>query len=1858
MKKMYRSSALLIVLLVISSIAASAAAPPPSRVVRQAGCVDCPPAGVSGQRLLPIQREIMRLLAERHAADLATAGTREMQPNFCFAPGTPESYIRSVSGQMGGIGKHFRVDDEPGHWEFTATDGANIPRGDAITLTWSIVPDETHIPQFSAGNGAAANSTLRARLDVLYGNEGVWMPLFQQVFDRWEELTGITYVHEPNDDMADFTNGTTNGDSDTPGVLGVRADIRIGGRPIDGDSNTLAFNFGPPTGDMVIDTDDDAIEDMANNSRLFRNMVSHEHGHGLGINHVCPINNTKIMEPIVSRDFDGPQFDDIRAGQRQHGDPMENNDTFAQATNLGVVSDGTITANTVLNGAFLSLDGSDDVDIFKFNVSAPGKTASLTLRPIGSTYLEGAQNPDGSCTVGTTFNSLIVKNLGIELISSDASTVLASADVNGAGQTESIVTIPLPGGTGPFFVRVFGGAVDSVQLYEFDLAVAAGSSGALDHFAIETIATPQGVNQTFAVTLNAEDIFNGPAASFNGTVNLSLLARESILIAEIDPGTTDRVEFCNVSERTVDISGWQIVIYDATSGATPASTTTLSAFSSIAPGGVFTLTEDGVASGNLPNLSSGSGIDWSHNSGAITILLLNAGGGIVDFATLGDSSAFSNPVAIPADEWMGPGITDSGSDTYQRTGSADTSTASDWSSAAQTFGSKNVGLSSPFPARPIAFSPTTTGAFSSGMRMETLTFTEPGDKVVLRADDAAGHIGYSNPFDLELVDDISVWLTAVPSSVRAGETITYTATVQNTGPSGATGVMLMDMLPANTAFVSASASQGSVMHDAGSPGTVTANLGALAGGGTATVTINITSSVTGTLMNTVSVARGEADSFAPNNTASASVLIVDGPDNVEEFNAFPGFSGSFSSNPTVANDVGGEFEFLNFGSGETTEATGFGLDTVMSQNGRGLTFEAGEGSGMWSAADISPGDYTVNSHMIAFWFKFTDNTANGASHSTHIITVFNQNAPDNGAYAYSFGVGVDINSIQGVGMTLPRAGGANTTYAFTGAAPDVWHQAILHYTSASDTMTEDGSLNVWIDPAGGSDAPDLVFNMAGDAMTSRVVGPFGRYGFGQVLFTADSLGPDVAVDSIGTWDGFGTAGVNDVQAGVDFLNSSIPNLAIAAVSASKAEGNSGNTAFDFTVTRTGPNDVATTVDFAVTGSGANTAAAADFGGALPSGSVSFAAGETSQAVTINASGDTTVEPDEGFTVTISVPGGGAVINVPTATGTIQNDDQEFDFGDAPDPAFPTLLVSDGARHSLSGPFLGASRDADANGQPDSNATGDDLDGNDDDDGVTFTTVLRAGDTANVTVNASAAGGRLNAWIDFDGDGSWADAGEQIFTDEVLVPGNNLLSFSVPANAAIGDAFARFRISTQSGLAFTGVAPDGEVEDYRVTIAMNAVPVANAGGDLTPVVGQTVSLMGVGMDSDMGDALSFAWDFDYDGMTFNVDAATQNAMTGYPSPGVRVVALRVTDSLGALHIDMATVSVGKANTATTLLSSPNPSDSGTQVTLMATVTVSNPGVGTATGAVVFKEGANTLGSGTLNGSGVATLNSSQLPVGALSLTAEYQGDANFNTSASTPLSHTVNALLDFGDAPDPLVSTAGQYPTLLANDGARHRIVAGAPRLGTEIDAEADGQPDPSASSDDGTGSPDDENGVMIPTLVLGATANIQVEVTGAAGKLDAWIDFNQNGVWESPAEQIAVNMAVGVGMHTLIVPVNQATSTGPTFARFRVSTQGELAPTGEAADGEVEDHRLIVIAAAPPTANHIASPKPDVGGDVDLVFSGTPGVFYQVQASSDLQLWITIVTVQADGNGVVFHKESGVGAMPVRFYRVFEPAED
>jgi hypothetical protein len=94
------------------------------------------------------------------------------------------------------------------------------------------------------------------------------------------------------------------------------------------------------------------------------------------------------------------------------------------------------------------------------------------------------------------------------------------------------------------------------------------------------------------------------------------------------------------------------------------------------------------------------------------------------------------------------------------------------------------------------------------------------------------------------------------------------------------------------------------------------------------------------------------------------------------------------------------------------------------------------------------------------------------------------------------------------------------------------------------------------------------------------------------------------------------------------------------------------------------------------------------------------------------------------------------------------------------------------------------------------------------------------------VTASGSG-LLNAWVDFNMDGDWSDAGEQIFTDEPLAAGVNNLSFSVPAGAVADTAYySRFRLNSSGGLAPTGQAVDGEVEDH---LAMEGDANGDGGG---------------------------------------------------------------------------------------------------------------------------------------------------------------------------------------------------------------------------------------------------------------------------------------------------------------------------------------------------------------------------------------------------------------------------------------------
>jgi hypothetical protein len=116
-------------------------------------------------------------------------------------------------------------------------------------------------------------------------------------------------------------------------------------------------------------------------------------------------------------------------------------------------------------------------------------------------------------------------------------------------------------------------------------------------------------------------------------------------------------------------------------------------------------------------------------------------------------------------------------------------------------------------------------------------------------------------------------------------------------------------------------------------------------------------------------------------------------------------------------------------------------------------------------------------------------------------------------------------------------------------------------------------------------------------------------------------------------------------------------VSIAAAPVAHAEGNATVTPYAFTFTREGNTSGTSAVNYAVTGWAENGTNGADFeGGVLPSGRVTFAAGETTKVVTVNVIGDTTVEANEGFTIDLYGPSLGTTLGMLTASGNVQNDD--------------------------------------------------------------------------------------------------------------------------------------------------------------------------------------------------------------------------------------------------------------------------------------------------------------------------------------------------------------------------------------------------------------------------------------------------------------------------------------------------------------------------------------------------------------------------------------------------------------------------
>jgi uncharacterized repeat protein (TIGR01451 family) len=119
------------------------------------------------------------------------------------------------------------------------------------------------------------------------------------------------------------------------------------------------------------------------------------------------------------------------------------------------------------------------------------------------------------------------------------------------------------------------------------------------------------------------------------------------------------------------------------------------------------------------------------------------------------------------------------------------------------------------------------------------------------------------------IADVSVTKADSPDPVTADSNLTYTLNVHNNGPGAATNVTVLDTLPASVIRGTVDSTQGSCSGTT----TVSCNLGTIANGGNATVTIRVVPVQPGTLSNTASVSATESDPTPGNNSSTQATTV-------------------------------------------------------------------------------------------------------------------------------------------------------------------------------------------------------------------------------------------------------------------------------------------------------------------------------------------------------------------------------------------------------------------------------------------------------------------------------------------------------------------------------------------------------------------------------------------------------------------------------------------------------------------------------------------------------------------------------------------------------------------------------------------------------------------------------------------------------------------------------------------------------------------------------------------------------------------------------------------------------------------------
>ena len=222
----------------------------------------------------------------------------------------------------------------------------------------------------------------------------------------------------------------------------------------------------------------------------------------------------------------------------------------------------------------------------------------------------------------------------------------------------------------------------------------------------------------------------------------------------------------------------------------------------------------------------------------------------------------------------------------------------------------------------------------------------------------------------------------------------------------------------------------------------------------------------------------------------------------------------------------------------------------------------------------------------------------------------------------------------------------------------------IQFSSASYNVGEgDGNASIIVTRSGGTDGDVSVhyatsdaaagssdytsqsgtFNwLAGDSTTRTITVPINNDGIYEGL-------EDFNVD-LDTPGGGATLGSPSGAVVTITENDALPSFSIDDVTHN--EGDAGTTMYVFTITKTGATALNSEVNF-TTVNGSATLADNDY--QSNANTLNFLPGETTEQITVLVNGDTTVEPDEVFTVNLNTPVD-ATISDADGTGTITNDD--------------------------------------------------------------------------------------------------------------------------------------------------------------------------------------------------------------------------------------------------------------------------------------------------------------------------------------------------------------------------------------------------------------------------------------------------------------------------------------------------------------------------------------------------------------------------------------------------------------------------